>query len=92
MCKMFHLTLSFQSVLYVSTESFKVKMRLVNDTSNISIPIIKHVIFQFLMTYCSSKSIHVLNKSTIITNINVKGALSCAKVIQSLININCFKS
>ena len=28
-CKMFHLTLSFQSVLYVSTEYFKVKMRIV---------------------------------------------------------------
>jgi len=37
----------------------------------------------FLMTHCSSKSIHVLNKSTIITNINVKGALSFVKVIQN---------
>ena len=35
------------------------------------------------MTHCSSKSIHVLNKSTIITNINVKGALSFLKVIQN---------
>ena len=33
--KMFHLTLSFQSVFYVSTEYFKVKMRLVKSTSNI---------------------------------------------------------
>jgi len=39
--------------------------------------------FQFLMTHCSSKSIHVLNKSTIITNINIKGVLSLVKVIQN---------
>ena len=46
-------------------------------------------IFQFLMTHFSSKLIHVLNKSTIITNINVKGALSIVKVIQSLMDMNC---
>ena len=42
---MFHLTLSFQSVIYVSTEYFKVKMRLVKDTINFqsSIPINEHV-------------------------------------------------
>ena len=39
--------------------------------------------FQFLIEHCSSKLIHVLNKSTIITNINVKGALSFVKVIQN---------
>ena len=31
--------------------------------------------FSLLMRHCSSKSIQVLNKRTIITNINVKGAL-----------------
>jgi len=44
---MFHLTLSFQSVLYVSTEYFEVEMRL-EKTQVIfqsSIPINKHVAF-----------------------------------------------
>jgi len=35
------------------------------------------------MTHCSSKSIHVLNKSTIITNTNVKEDLSFVQVIQT---------
>ena len=40
------------------------------------------------MIHCSSKSIHVLNNSTTITNINVKGALSFVKLYKSvLINL-----
>jgi len=39
--------------------------------------------FQFLMIHSSSKSINVLNKSTIITNINVIGALIFVKVVQN---------
>ena len=50
------------------------------------------------MTHCSSKSIHVLNKSTIISHINVKGALSFVKLykivkckkIQKILNNNIF--
>jgi len=43
------------------------------------------------MTHCSSKSKHVLNKSNILTNINVKGPLSFVKVIQSLMDMNFFE-
>jgi len=45
---MFHVTLPFSSVLYVSTEYFNVKLWLVKDTSNIyqaSIPINNYVLF-----------------------------------------------